>query len=478
MKKYDVIIIGAGSAGLGNSGVAKTIGLDTLLIERNEAYFGGDCTNFGCVPSKALIHIASQFHAAKNIHRFGVDCSGKADMKKILQYIHEKQEIIRDTEDAEALRAQGMDVVIGEAKFKDKNTIRVGEEEFTARVILLCTGSKPRAAKIPGLEQTKVYTNENIFFDCTELPDHLVVIGGGAIGCELGQCFARLGSKVTLVNRGERILKKEPESVSKILEEVFTNEGITVLNNAEVKKFTDKTAVIENKNGEQREIPCDATLIAIGRVVNTKSLGLEAGGIALTEKGKIKHDAYFKTTNPKVYVIGDAAGTYMFSHGAEKMVRMLWRNLLIPVFKKKDQQKDLSWVTFTEPQVAHFGLTEKQMHDQNISYYRQDQNLEHDDRAIIQEYTYGEQKLWIEGSGRLSGRKILSGSLIAPNAGEMVQELELAKHAGIPIGKINNRVYPYPVQSRINQKTTRGILHAAFKDWQKKLGRMAFRWFN
>ncbi len=478
MKKYDIIIIGAGAAGLGNSGVANVIGLDTLLIEKNEDHFGGDCTNFGCVPSKALIHIANQFHAAKNISRYGVECSGKADMKKVLQYIHEKQEVIKNSEDAKALRSQGIDVVIGEAKFKDKNTLKVGDEEFTAKVILLCTGSKPRKAEIPGIEKTTVYTNENIFFDCTVLPENLVVIGAGAIGCELGQCFARLGSKVTIVNRGDRILNKEPESVSKILEDVFTKEGITILNNSEVKEFTNKVAVIESKNGNRQTIPCDATLVAIGRVVNTRSLGLEAGGIELTEKGKIKNDPYFKTTNPKVYVIGDAAGTYMFSHGAEKMVRMLWRNLLIPFFKKKDSQEDLSWVTFTEPQVAHFGLTEEQMNDQKISYYRQDQSLEHDDRAIIQEYTYGQQKLWIEGSGRLGKRKILSGSLIAPNAGEIVQELQLAKHAGVPIGKINNRVYPYPVQSRINQKTTRGILHAAFKDWQKKLGRMAFRWFN
>ncbi len=478
MKKYDVIIIGAGSAGLGNSGVANMLGLNTLLIEKNEHHFGGDCTNFGCVPSKALIHIANQFHAAKNISRFGVSCSGKADMKKVLQYIHEKQEVIRDTEDAEALRSHGIDVVIGEAKFKDKNTIQVGNETFTAKIILLCTGSKPRVAKIPGIETTTVYNNENIFFDCTELPDHLVVIGGGAIGCELGQSLSRLGSKVTLVNRGSRILKKEPESVSRILEGVFEEEGITVLNNSEVKNLTATTALIENKDGTKQEVSCDAILVAIGRVVNTGSLGLEAGGIELTKRGKIKNDAYFKTTNPKVYVIGDAAGTYMFSHGAEKMVRMLWRNLLIPFFKKKDHQKDLSWVTFTEPQVAHFGLTEEQMNDQKISYYRQDQTLEHDDRAIIQEYTYGQQKLWIEGRGRLSKRKILSGSLIAPNAGEIVQELELAKFAGIPISKVNDRVYPYPVQSRINQKTTRGILHAAFTDFQKKMGRIAFRLFN
>ncbi|MEM1325559.1 MAG: FAD-dependent oxidoreductase [Bacteroidota bacterium] len=475
MKTYDVIVIGAGSAGLGCSGVANTIGLKTLLIEKRPHFFGGDCTNFGCIPSKALIHIANQFHAAKKAASFGLESSGKADMKKVLGYIHEKQEHIRSEEDAEALRKQGIDVVIGEAKFEDKKVVRVLDETYTARLIFLCTGSSPRMLDIEGMEDIKVYTNENIFFECKILPEHLVVIGGGSIGCELGQAFSRLGSNVTIVNRGERLLDKEPEHVSQILQEQFEKESITVLNYAEVKRFKNELAEIEITGADDLNIPCDAALLAIGRVVHTEGLRLSKAGIELTEKDAIKTNSYLQTTNPAVYTIGDSANAYMFSHGAEKMVRMLWRNLLIPIFKKKNSMEDLSWVTFTDPQVAHFGLNEQQLQEQKIDFYRQDQSLEVDDRAIIQEYTYGHQSLWMENGGNIRTRKLLSGSLIAPNAGELIQELELARHADIPIGKINSRVYPYPVQSRINQKTIRGVMEKTYTEFKKKLARTAFR---
>ena len=478
MKTYDIIIIGAGSAGLGNSGVANTIGLNTLLIEKNEEYFGGDCTNFGCVPSKALIHIANQFHAAKKAERFGLSSSGKADMGKILDYIHSKQETIRKTEDAEALREEGIDVVIGEASFESKKVVKVNGEQYTAKIILLCTGSAPRETNIKGMESVTVYTNENVFFDCKTLPENLIVIGGGPIGCELGQAFSRLGSKVTIVNKGARLLNKETEKISHIMQEQFAKEGIAVINNAEVEKFEEGSAVVNMNDNKKQSVSCSAVLLAIGRVIKTEGLGLENAGIELTDKGKLKVNEYLQTTNSNVYAVGDIAGSYMFSHGAEKMVRMLWRNLLVPFFKVKNTTEDLSWVTFTDPQVAHFGLTEKELDEQKVAYHRQDQSFKEDDRAIVQEYTYGHESIWVDDSSNLPKRKLLSASIIAPNAGEIIQELELAKHAGVAIGKINNRVYPYPVQSRINQKTLRGLLQKTYTPFKKKLARFSFNLFH
>ena len=478
MEKYDVIVIGAGSAGLGNSGVANMLGLKTLLIEKDEHNFGGDCTNFGCVPSKALIHLAHQFHQAKLAQPYGLNVSGKADMGKILDHIHGLQDHIKATEDATALRAKGIDVVIGEARFASKEVIQVGDTTFTAKLILLCTGSSPRKMDIEGMDTVKVYTNETIFFDCRELPEHFVVIGGGPIGCELGQAFSRFGSKVTIVNRGSRLLKNEPEKVSHILEEVFDKEGITTLNNAEVTAFTNGNAVIQHKDGSIQEIPCDATLVSIGRLVNTKGMDLDKGGVTLTERGKIKVNEYLQSTNKKVYVVGDAAGSYMFSHGAEKMVIQLWRNLLVPVFRKKNSWANLSWVTFTDPQVAHFGLVEKQLQDQGIAHYRQDQNFEHDDRAILQDYTYGHLSLWFDGRKNIGQKRILSGSMIAPQAGELIQEMALAKHARIPAKKLESRVYPYPVATRINQKNIRGLMASTRTGWKLKAARTLFRLFH
>ncbi|HEA19851.1 MAG TPA: NAD(P)/FAD-dependent oxidoreductase [Pricia antarctica] len=478
MKKYDVIVIGAGSAGLGSSGVANVLGLKTLLIEKNNDNFGGDCTNFGCVPSKALIHIANQFYQAKSAERFGLQFTGKADMGSILDHIHQMQKVIKDTEDAKALRKKGIDVVIGKAAFESKDTLKVNNETYSARVILLCTGSLPRKLDVEGIDSVKVYTNETIFFDCRKLPENFVVIGGGPIGCELGQAFSRLGSKVTIVNQGDRLLDKEPKNISEILETRFKAEGIQILNGAQVRIFKDGKAHITSKEKEGLEIACDAVLVSVGRTVNTNGMNFETAGIALTKKGKIKVDEYLQTTNKKVYVIGDAAGSYMFSHGAEKMVRQLWRNLLIPIFKKKNSWNDLSWVTFTDPQVAHFGLTEEKLLEQGIKYHRQNQSFEHDDRAIVEEYTYGSISLWFNDNDTIGNKKIISGSMIAPRAGELVQELELAKHAGIPISKLNNRVYPYPVAARINQKTIRGVMEQTRSDWKLRLARTAFRWFH
>jgi len=231
-------------------------------------------------------------------------------------------------------------------------------------------------------------------------------------------------------------------------------------------------------DNKKQSVSCSAVLLAIGRVIKTEGLGLENAGIELTDKGKLKVNEYLQTTNSNVYAVGDIAGSYMFSHGAEKMVRMLWRNLLVPFFKVKNTTEDLSWVTFTDPQVAHFGLTEKELDEQKVAYHRQDQSFKEDDRAIVQEYTYGHESIWVDDSSNLPKRKLLSASIIAPNAGEIIQELELAKHAGVAIGKINNRVYPYPVQSRINQKTLRGLLQKTYTPFKKKLARFSFNLFH
>ena len=478
MKKYDIIVIGAGSAGLGNAGMANSIGLKTLMIEEHEDNFGGDCTNFGCVPSKALIHVAKLFHGARKAQEYGMKISGKADMKKVLAYIHKHQAHIKAEEDAAHHRAQGIDVEIGRARFVNKTTLEVNGKQFTAKKFLLCTGSSPRYLNIPGIENVTTYTNETLFFDCKELPDNLMVIGGGAIGCEMAQAFQRLGSQVTIVDRGERLLGKERPEISAILGDVFKEEGVQVIHNSTVKSFENGQALVESKDGTTKNIPLDACLMAVGRIVNTKDMGLDKAGIELTERGRIKVNDYFRSTNNKVYVLGDGAGKYMLSHGAEKMVKLLWRNMLNPLFKKKDKINDLSWVTFTDPEVASFGYSEEQMNKKLIPYYRQDQTFSEDDRAIVDEYPYGRVSIWIDRLGALEDRTIKSATMIAPKAGDLIQELQLAAEAGIPIGKIANRVYPYPVASRINQKTIKGVADKSFTPFKRRVAKMAFKLFN
>ena len=457
-KKYDIIIIGGGSAGLGAIGMAQSFGWKPLLIDKNEAHIGGDCLNFGCVPSKAIIHIAKHFYGAKKAAAFGTATGGKADMEKILAYIHSKQAVIRAHESADYFRKQGVDIVIGTASFVNKDTIAVGAKQFTAPRIILATGSKPRMIPFKGLEMVEHYTNETLFYQLKKLPERLLVIGGSAIGCEMGQAFQRLGSQVMILNRGEDILRSAIPDARKILAQKFEAEGINILNNSSLKEFTTaNTAVIEHKEKGQSTINFDAVLFAIGRVLNYEELNLKAGGIKTDIAGRIKINNYLQTSNRNVYVAGDAAGLYKFSHGAEKHIKLLTYNFK-HFFKKRHKIDNLSWVTFTDPEVATFGLTPKDLKARGIKFWQQDQFFNKDDRAIVGEFQYGKVTLYLSPKRPWSKRKILGGSIIAPNAGELIQELLLAANEGIPIDAIYDKLYAYPVASRINQQTLMGVI--------------------
>jgi len=373
---FDLIIVGGGSAGLGALGMAEKLGWKPLLVDKDEANIGGDCLNFGCVPSKALIHLGKFFYGAKRSQEFGLSVEGKADMKKILDFVHSKQEVIRAHESADYFRSKGVDLKIGTASFVDRDTMKIGEEYFSADKFLIATGSRPRWIPFKGIDQVKnIFTNENLFYEMKELPEKLLIIGGGAIGCEMAQVFQRFGSQVTIVNRGERILKKERAEMSQILTTQFQKEGIEIIGNASLQEFSNSnTAIVEVKDKGSVSLGFDAVLLAIGRQLNLEDLNLEKGEVEVDEKGKMKLDEYLRTTNPKVFAAGDCAGMYQFSHGAEKHIRLLQNNFENN-FSKKHDIKDLSWVTFTDPEVATFGYTEEYLQNNNISYWRQDQDF-------------------------------------------------------------------------------------------------------
>lgn len=459
MKKYDAIIIGAGSAGLGCLGMARELGWTSLIIDKDESNIGGDCLNYGCVPSKALIHVAKQFQGAKNATQFGLSIEGKADWSKVIEYVHAKQAVIRAHESADYLRSQGENLVIGEARFVDAHTVIVNDEKYEANHFFICTGSHPRVIPFEGLEQTAYYTNETLFYDLPELPDRMLIVGGGPIGCEMAQVFQRLGSQVTLLDRGDRLLGKEREKMSRVLEDKFKSEGITVIFGHDLKKFEGKTtAIIENRSSkEHKSVEFDACLLAIGRGLNHGSLELENAQVELTERKKIKVNDYLQTSQKHIYVVGDAAGSYQFSHGAEKHVNLLRHNFK-NLFDKKHHIKGLSWVTFTDPEIATFGYSEEYLQENKISYWRQDQDLGHDDRAITGDYSYGQMTLFVSTERNKLKRKILGGSLIAPGAGDIVQELHLATTADLCLADFLDKVYAYPTASRINQQTIKGIV--------------------
>ena len=495
---HDLIVIGAGAGGLGCAGFGSSIGLKVALIDKEAKNFGGDCLNYGCIPSKALLHVASLFAGGKQAEAFGLKTEGKADFTKVMEYVHARQDIIRAHETPEHFASEfGTDTIIGTAALTGKKEVTVNDKKLTAPNIVLATGSVPRKLDLPGVEQVKQWDNESVFWELDELPEHLLVVGGGPISCELSQAFIRLGSKVTLLVRGDRLIANDPEKIGSILAEKLRAEGVDIRFNTEVGSFTDAgTAVLKgdgardakqvgktsatpsptppygggaNKNTERfstEESQSDSNthgpggervtfshlLVAIGRNVRTEGLGLEAGGVKV-EKGKIVTDDRYRTSNPNVYAIGDAWGGEQFSHGAEFHNTQLWNNLISP-FKKKHHLDKFAWVTFTDPEIATFGMTPRRLREKGIDFETRELSLKDDDRAISADFRDGHLIVYLS-KGWWGGGKVLGGSLAAPTAGEMIQTLHFLQVEGMKYSAITNMIYPYPVASRIVQKGAR-----------------------
>lgn len=462
---HDLLVIGAGSGGLGCAGFGALAGLKVALIDKSAKKFGGDCLNYGCVPSKALLHVAKQFHGGRMATEFGLEIGGKADFSRVMAYVHARQDVIRAHENPAYLKKEwGVDTYLGTATLTGRDTLMVNGKTLRAPRIVLATGSTARWPEVPGIEHVRAYDNESLFWELDELPEHLLVIGGGPNGCEMAQAFRRLGSRVTIVSRSERLLEREPAEVSRILTERLRAEGIEIILTSEVASLFPTLSKREGVSGGRAEIKSteqDTTttldfshaLVAIGRRVRTEGLGLMEAGVEVQD-GKIVTDEYYRTTNPNIYAVGDAYGREMFSHAAEMHNVGLWNNILSPL-KKKHDLAHFSWVTFTDPEVAHFGRTAAELRQQGTEFTVEEISLKDDDRAIAANYDYGHLTLYLSKGNWFRGPKLLGGCMIAPGAGEMIQELHLLNTLKLPLGKLTNKIYAYPVGSRINQKAAR-----------------------
>ncbi len=475
MKKeniFDIIVIGAGSGGLNIASFINRVGLKVLLIDKSNAHIGGDCLNFGCVPSKALIHVARTVREAQRATRFGLTVSGEVDWQKVRSYIQQKQDIIRTHENADWFRSKGMSVVLGKASFVSKNTVAVNEVAYQGKKIVLATGSRPRVLEGKGIEQvTRVLNNENVFTMET-LPQSLLVLGGGPIGIEIAQALSYLGSKVTVVDPGTQILSKEDRDIADVLQGQMKNEGVQFLLEHTLKEFTSPTeAVFMTNDGIEVRVTFDAVFIGIGRVLNIEGLELEKAGIEIDEKGKLVVDAYLSTTNKNVFACGDVAGNYQFTHAAEMHASVILKNFFSP-FKKKFNGDSISWTTYTTPEIATFGVQETELKKRNIAYIVLVSDFNEDDRAITDEYQYGKAKLFITEKG-----KVLGGTLVAPHAGELIQELVLAQTNGLSVRSLFNKTYAYPTASRINKRLVSSYFASKLTATTNTLLRFLYRLF-
>ena len=474
--KYDIIVIGAGSGGLSVGLFMNKAGFKVLMLSKSDTAIGGDCLNEGCVPSKALIHIAKLIKSAKQAAAFGLTLSGKIDIKKTIEYIYGKQEIIRKHENAQWLKDQGIDVELGNACFTNKNEIEVNGKKFEAKKIVIATGSVPKKLSIKGVENITYYDNENIFH-LNELPEKLLVAGGGPISIEIAQALNRLGTKVTVVENSDMILNKEDKSIAGILLAQLKKEGINFIMNAEIESFiSSNEAKIKSESGSNYTIQFDAVFAGIGRTLKLDGLQLQHAGIEI-KNNKIVVDQFLRTTNKNIFVCGDIAGDLQFSHAAEFHARILLNNFFSP-FKKKLNNKHMSWVTFTDPQLATFGLNEKELILKKIPFRKLEQDFNSDDRAVVDNYQYGKLVLFISKGNLLKKQKILGGTMVAPNAGELIQELILVNTGKLSINSIFNKVYPYPVAARINQQLIIKLKEEALTGTVKKLLKKAYQIFS
>lgn len=430
MKTYDVIVIGAGSGGLVVAIGATLAGKKVLLVEKGK--FGGDCTNYGCIPSKTLIA------EAEKGNRDGA-------LKRVAQIVEE----VRSHEDAEALAAIGVKTRNAVATFISPHEIQVDGEAFRAKQFVIATGSYPYLPHIEGLKDTPYLTNETIF-DLFEAPKQLAVLGAGPIGCELAQAFNRLGSEVSIIHSHNGILSKEEPEVQEVLKETFIKEGISLRLACETReiRYEDGLFRICTPEGDLR---CEQLLISTGRRPNVHNLGLESAGVAFTDKG-IGVDAYGRTSQKHIFAIGDVLGGPYFTHLAENHARTVLTSILLPgpFMKKLDKEQSLPRCTYTDPEVASFGMShsdaEKAYGAKKIAIYHVP--FKDLDRAI----TSGRTEGFVTVVTKKWSSQILGGTIVAARAGDMLQELTLAKLFKIPLRKLSRLIHPYPVYSACIRK--------------------------
>ncbi len=441
-RHYQIIVVGAGAGGLVVAIGAAKAGKSVLLIEKGT--YGGDCTNFGCIPSKALIASAEAAYMMKQGEELGVEGSflnGDRALERVRRIIEE----VRSHEDPIALKNLGVETVTGIASFQNAQIVQVGDEVFTADQFVLATGSIPLIPPIQGLEQTPYLTNETVF-DLEKIPKRLCVIGGGPIGCELGQAFSRLGSEVYQVHRGANLLKKEEPEAQATIAQKFQEEGIQLFLGYRPQSVHYHNSVFTlSIQSEQRvkEIQADALLVAVGRVANVSSLNLAAAGVECTEQG-IDVDRFGRTSQKHIWAVGDVTGGPLFTHSAENQARTVLTSLLLP-FKKKMSRESVPRVTYTDPEVASFGLLESEAcaryGESGIATYMVP--MKENDRAV----TAGRTEGFVKVVTKKMSSHILGTTIVGPRAGEMLPELSLAAKEKVPLRKVASLIHPYPTYS-------------------------------
>ena len=447
-KRYDLIIIGGGSAGLTAAGFAVQFGVRVALVEKHR--MGGDCTWTGCVPSKTLLKAAKVAHQMRTADHYGLKpADPQVDLASVMDHVQEVVAGVYREESPEALREDGIDVYMGAARFLSPHEIAVGEDRLRAHHYLLSIGAHPFIPPIEGLEDVDYLTYETIW-DLRVLPRHLLVIGAGPIGCEMTQAFGRLGAEVTLLASRDRVLPRDDPEASRVIGETFATEGIDVRYKARAKlAWQDERGIHVVAGGD--EVVGDALLVVAGRRPNVEGLDLEKAGVEYSAKG-IGVDDHLHTSQRHIYAAGDCIGSYQFTHYAGWQAAAAARNALLPGASTGVTEL-VPWTTFTDPEVAHIGLTEAQAREAyGDDVMTCDWPMERVDRARAEGDTSGFIKLVHRKDGTLLG-----ATAVAARAGEMITEWIVALHRGLKVGDLAGMIHVYPTYSTASMQAAAAI---------------------
>jgi pyruvate/2-oxoglutarate dehydrogenase complex dihydrolipoamide dehydrogenase (E3) component/uncharacterized membrane protein YdjX (TVP38/TMEM64 family) len=471
---YNLVVIGAGSAGLVTAYIAAAVKAKVALIEKHR--MGGDCLNTGCVPSKALIRSARLIQEVRDAMQFGIrNAQVEFDFEDVMARVHEVIRKIEPHDSVARYTELGVEVISGEARLVSPWEVEVGGRRLSARSIVIATGARPLVPPIPGLEQVDYLTSDTLW-DLHELPRRLVVLGGGPIGAELAQCFARFGSDVTIVEMAPRLLPREDADAAAEVEQRFRAEGLQLATaHRAVRIETDDAgqALICEHAGAEVALPFDRLLIALGRRANVEGFGLEELGVALSERNTVAVDGFLRTNFPNIHACGDVAGPYQFTHVAAHQAWYAAVNgLLAPFWSYRADYRVIPWATFTEPEVARVGLSEDEARAQGIAVEVTKYGIDDLDRAIAD----GADRGFVKVLTKPGTDKILGATIVGADAGNLVAEFVLAMKHGLGLNKLLGTIHVYPTMMEANKYVAGNWKRAHAPQAALRLAQGVFTW--
>jgi pyruvate/2-oxoglutarate dehydrogenase complex dihydrolipoamide dehydrogenase (E3) component/uncharacterized membrane protein YdjX (TVP38/TMEM64 family) len=470
--KYNLVVIGGGTAGLVSAAGAAGLGAKVALIERN--LMGGDCLNVGCVPSKGVIRAARAAHDAMNGAAFGIQHSAQPQVAfaAAMERMRKLRAGISHHDSVERFTKLGVDVFIGNGRFVGPNAVEVDGKRLAFDRAVIAAGARAKEPPIAGLKEVGFYTNETIF-TLTELPRRLAVIGAGPIGCELAQSFQRFGAAVTLLTDGAEILPKEDRDAAAIVRRQIERDGVKIITGAKIQRAASQNgskSLALTTAGGVGELACDAILVSVGRAPNLEHLDLEAAGVRYSMRG-VDVDERLRTSNPSIFAAGDICSRYQFTHAADAMARIVIANALF-LARRKVTDLVMPWCTYTDPEIAHVGYYEKDAQAAGYDVATITQALSEVDRAILDGEAEGFARVHYD---RKTG-KILGGTIVARHAGEMLGELTLAITAKQTVGVLSSTIHSYPTQAEALRKIGDAYMRTKLTPTVKKVFAKWLEW--